>query len=119
MAVNSSIANKEGLEDHLQKKEEKRMKRMKKWSALPLALMLLVMTLTACGGSNAAMDKGDSAASDSAVSNSIIFDKSETAGDMFFEDAKADGGSIDLTYGISIENTQAGVIDYHLDIRAK
>ena len=29
------------------------------------------------------------------------------------------GGTIDLTYGISIENTQAGVIDYHLDIRAK
>ena len=30
-----------------------------------------------------------------------------------------EGGSIDLTYGISIENTQAGIIDYHLDIRAK
>ena len=37
---------------------------------------------------------------------------------MYF-DILPDGGTIDLTYGISIENTQAGVIDYHLDIRAK
>ena len=37
---------------------------------------------------------------------------------MYF-DILPEGGSIDLTYGISIENTQAGVIDYHLDIRAK
>ena len=37
---------------------------------------------------------------------------------MYF-DILPEGGSIDLTYGISIENTEAGVIDYHLDIRAK
>ena len=37
---------------------------------------------------------------------------------MYF-DILPDGGSIDLTYGISIENTEAGIIDYHLDIRAK
>ena len=30
-----------------------------------------------------------------------------------------DGGVIDLSYQIDIENTAAGVIDYHLDIRAK
>ena len=30
-----------------------------------------------------------------------------------------EGGTIDLTYSISIENTEAGMIDYHLDIRAK
>ena len=30
-----------------------------------------------------------------------------------------DGGTIDLVYNIVIENTEAGVIDYHLDIRAK
>ena len=29
------------------------------------------------------------------------------------------GGTIDLTYGIEIENNAAGVIDYHLDIKAK
>jgi uncharacterized beta-barrel protein YwiB (DUF1934 family) len=29
------------------------------------------------------------------------------------------GGTIDLTYGIDIENTAAGVIEYHLDIKAK
>lgn len=29
------------------------------------------------------------------------------------------GGTIDLVYEICIENTEAGVIDYHLDIRAK
>lgn len=34
-------------------------------------------------------------------------------------DLVPDGGTIDLVYHISIENTEAGVIDYHLDIRAK
>ena len=38
---------------------------------------------------------------------------------FLYFDIVSDGGTIDLTYGISIENTQAGVIDYHLDIRAK
>lgn len=36
-----------------------------------------------------------------------------------FFDIVPDGGVIDLTYNISIENSEAGVIDYHLDIRAK
>ena len=36
-----------------------------------------------------------------------------------FFDIVEDGGTIDLTYHIDIENTSAGVIDYHLDIRAK
>ncbi|MBQ2854308.1 MAG: DUF1934 domain-containing protein [Oscillospiraceae bacterium] len=36
-----------------------------------------------------------------------------------FFDIVEDGGSIDLSYNIDIENTEAGVIDYHLDIRAK
>jgi len=36
-----------------------------------------------------------------------------------FFDIVSDGGIIDLVYNIDIENTQAGVIDYHLDIRAK
>ncbi len=34
-------------------------------------------------------------------------------------DLVSDGGVIDLTYSIDIENSAAGVIDYHLDIRAK
>lgn len=34
-------------------------------------------------------------------------------------DLVPDGGVIDLSYQIDIENTAAGVIDYHLDIRAK
>ncbi len=34
-----------------------------------------------------------------------------------FYDLVEDGGTIDLIYNISIENTEAGVIDYHLDIR--
>ena len=34
-------------------------------------------------------------------------------------DLVEDGGSIDLVYSIVIENTEAGTIDYHLDIRAK
>ena len=36
-----------------------------------------------------------------------------------FFDIVSDGGVIDLVYQIIIENTEAGVIDYHLDIRAK
>ena len=36
-----------------------------------------------------------------------------------FFDIVEDGGSIDLVYNIVIENTEAGVVDYHLDIRAK
>lgn len=36
-----------------------------------------------------------------------------------FFDIVPDGGVIDLSYLINIENTEAGVIDYHLDIRAK
>ena len=36
-----------------------------------------------------------------------------------YYDIVAAGGTIDLTYQINIENTEAGVIDYHLDIRAK
>ena len=36
-----------------------------------------------------------------------------------FYDIVPDGGVIDLSYNMTIENTEAGVIDYHLDIRAK
>ena len=33
-------------------------------------------------------------------------------------DLTQQGGTIDLTYGIDIENSAAGVIEYHLDIKA-
>lgn len=36
-----------------------------------------------------------------------------------FFDITPEGGMIDLVYGIDIENSAAGVVDYHLDIRAK
>lgn len=36
-----------------------------------------------------------------------------------FFDLVPDGGSVDLVYEICIENTEAGMIDYHLDIRKK
>ncbi len=39
------------------------------------------------------------------------------ANHLFF-DITPDGGTIDLIYDIEIENSAAGVIDYHLDIRA-
>jgi len=38
---------------------------------------------------------------------------------LVFFDIVPDGGVIDLSYNISIENSEAGVIDYHLDIRTK
>lgn len=41
-----------------------------------------------------------------------------TATQVFF-DLTPDGGVVDLAYDIAIENTDAGVIDYHLDIQAK
>ena len=41
-----------------------------------------------------------------------------TAKHMFF-DIPPEGGCIDLVYEIVIENSAAGMIDYHLDIRAK
>lgn len=34
-------------------------------------------------------------------------------------DLTSDGGYIDLIYSISIENDDAGTVDYHLDIRKK
>lgn len=36
-----------------------------------------------------------------------------------FYDIVPDGGTIDLVYHIAIENTEAGIVDYHLDIRKK
>lgn len=36
-----------------------------------------------------------------------------------FYDIVPDGGVIDLSYNINIENTEAGIIDYHLLIQAK
>ena len=39
------------------------------------------------------------------------------AQNVFF-DITPEGGMIDLVYTIEIENTEAGIIDYHLDIRA-
>ena len=41
-----------------------------------------------------------------------------TATFVFF-DLVPDGGVIDLVYNIEIENSAAGQVDYHLDIRAK
>lgn len=40
------------------------------------------------------------------------------ANHVFF-DITPDGGMIDLSYSIDIENSAAGMVDYHLDIRAK
>ena len=42
---------------------------------------------------------------------------SVTARQLFF-DITPEGGSIDLSYDIEIEHSAAGMVDYHLDIRA-
>lgn len=34
-------------------------------------------------------------------------------------DISEQGGTVDLTYGIDIEQSSGGVVEYHLDIRAK
>ncbi len=41
-----------------------------------------------------------------------------TAKQVYF-DIMPDGGMIDLVYSIEIEHSAAGLVDYHLDIRAK
>ena len=41
-----------------------------------------------------------------------------TANQVYF-DIVSDGGVIDIVYSIEIENSAAGTVDYHLDIRAK
>ena len=41
-----------------------------------------------------------------------------TAKQVYF-DIVPDGGVIDIVYSIEIENSAAGIVDYHLDIRAK
>ena len=41
-----------------------------------------------------------------------------TAKQVYY-DIVSDGGSIDLVYSIEIENSAAGLVDDHLDIRAK
>ena len=41
-----------------------------------------------------------------------------TAKQVYF-DIVPDGGSIDILYSIEIENSAAGFVDYHLDIRAE
>ena len=38
---------------------------------------------------------------------------------FLYFDIVPDGGVIDLQYAIEIENTASGMVDYHLDIRAK
>ena len=38
---------------------------------------------------------------------------------FLYFDIVPDGGMIDLQYSIEIEQTAAGIVDYHLDIRAK
>ena len=43
----------------------------------------------------------------------------EVCAQSIFFDITPEGGMIDLIYGIDIENSAAGVVDYHLDIRAK
>ena len=39
--------------------------------------------------------------------------------ESIFFDITPGGGMIDLVYSIAIEHDQAGMVDYHLDIRAK
>ena len=36
-----------------------------------------------------------------------------------FYDIVPEGGSIDLAYRVTIENTQTGTVEYHMDIRVK
>lgn len=77
------------------------------------------MTLTRTGALNSQMVFQEGVAHDSLYQMAFGTLMLTIKASSVFYDIVPDGGVIDLCYNINIENTEAGVIDYHLDIRAK
>ena len=74
--------------------------------------------LTRTGGLNSRMVFQEGVAHESLYQMSFGALMLTVKASSVFYDIVPDGGVIDLVYHINIENTEAGVIDYHLDIRA-
>ena len=77
------------------------------------------VTLTRKGALNSQMVFQEGVAHDSLYQMAFGTLMLTVKANFVFFDILPDGGVIDLSYNINIENTEAGVIDYHLDIRAK
>ena len=77
------------------------------------------VTLTRKGALNSQMVFQEGVAHDSLYQMAFGTLMLTVKANFVFFDIVPDGGVIDLSYNINIENTEAGVIDYHLDIRAK
>lgn len=75
--------------------------------------------LTRTGTLNSQMDFREGVSSDSLYQMPFGALMLTVKATRVFFDIVPDGGMVDLSYEISIENSDAGVIDYHLDIRAK
>lgn len=78
-----------------------------------------VVTLTRTGALNSQMVFQEGVAHDSLYQMAFGALMLTVKATRVYYDIVPDGGTIDLVYHIDIENTEAGVIDYHLDIRAK
>jgi uncharacterized beta-barrel protein YwiB (DUF1934 family) len=77
------------------------------------------VTLMRSGGINSQMVFEEGIAHDSLYQMAFGTLMLTVKASFVYYDIVPDGGTIDLSYQINIENTEAGVIDYHLDIRAK
>lgn len=77
------------------------------------------VTLTRAGALNSQMVFQEGIANDSLYQMDFGALMLTVKATRVYFDIVEDGGTIDLVYDIDIENTSAGVIDYHLDIRAK
>lgn len=77
------------------------------------------VTLTRTGALNSQMVFEEGIAHDSLYQMAFGTLMLTVKASFVYYDIVPDGGTIDLSYQINIENTEAGVIDYHLDIRAK
>lgn len=77
------------------------------------------VTLTRTGALNSQMVFQEGVAHDSLYQLAFGALMLTVKATFVYYDIVPDGGVIDLSYNINIENTEAGVIDYHLDIRAK
>ena len=77
------------------------------------------VTLTRTGALNSQMVFQEGVAHDSLYQMAFGTLMLTVKATSVFYDIVPDGGVIDLVYHINIENAEAGVIDYHLDIRAK
>lgn len=76
-----------------------------------------VVTLTRCGALQSQMVFQQGVAHDSLYQMEFGTMMIRVCANLVFFDITPEGGCIDLSYEIEIENAASGKIDYHLDIR--